>query len=213
MKIGVFDSGKGGEAVAAELKRLLPEAQVISINDSKNVPYGARSRAEIIKLTNAAIMPLLAMGCDTIVIACNTATAAAIQVLRATYPTQKFVGLEPMIKPAAQITRSGVVAVLATPVTLGSHRYYELKREWAADLTVIEPDCSSWAELIEHNRADEIPLAKTIQELTSSNVDVIVLACTHYHWLKADIEKIAGPNVTVLEPSEAIKNRLVDIIR
>ncbi len=211
MKIGVFDSGLGGEAVAEELRRLLPDAQVISINDRAHMPYGTKPRAEIMKLTKEAIQPLLALECDTIVIACNTATTAAIQLLRHDYPTQKFIGLEPMVKPAAMLTKTNRIATLATPATINSGRYQQLKDEFAKDITVIEPDCSTWAELIETKQIEQINLEETINPLLEQGVDVIILGCTHYHWLKEAIEMLAGPEVTVLEPSDAIKNRILEI--
>lgn len=151
MKIGVFDSGLGGEAVAEELRRLLPDAQVMSINDRAHMPYGTKPRAEIMKLTKEAIQPLLALECDTIV------------------------------------------------------------DEFAKDITVIEPDCSTWAELIETKQIEQINLKETINPLLEQGVDVIILGCTHYHWLKEAIEMLAGPGVTVLEPSDAIKNRILEI--
>ncbi len=211
MKIGVFDSGIGGQAVAEELRRLIPAALVVSINDHANVPYGGRPQAEIIQLTKTAIQPLLDGSYDAIVIACNTATTNAIHQLRQDNSDQKFVGLEPMIKPAALLTKSGKIAVLATPATLQSSRYATLKEKFAEDITVFEPDCSTWAALIENGQMTSILLEETIQPLLKQNVDVIVLGCTHYHWLKQGIQKIVGPGVTVLEPSEAIKNRIVEI--
>lgn len=211
MKIGVFDSGKGGEAVARKLKQLIPDAEIISVNDSPNVPYGGRSQQEIITLTSRAIAPLIEARCDTIVIACNTATVNAIQALRKAYPRQLFVGLEPMIKPAAQHTKTGTIAVLATPATLQSNTYGALKQSWAQKCTVIEPDCSAWAERIEKNATETIPLKETITPLIAADVDVIVLACTHYHWLEKDIKKLVGNSVTILEPTDAIKNRIFEI--
>jgi glutamate racemase len=213
MKLGVFDSGVGGEAVAAELRRLIPDAMVISINDSKNVPYGGRPRAEIMKLTKAAIQPLIDMQCDAIVIACNTATTNAIQLLRHDFPTTKFIGLEPMIKPAALLSKTKRVAILATPATLTSPRYQELKKLYGQGITFVEPDCATWATLIEAKREHEIPLEDTIRQLTSTAVDVIVLGCTHYHWIKPAIQAIIDDElVAVLEPSEAIKNRIIEIV-
>lgn len=212
MKIGVFDSGIGGEAVAEALRHLIPDAQVISINDHKHVPYGGRPRAEIMKLTSAAIQPLIDLRCDAIVIACNTATTNAIQLLRHDHPTVKFVGLEPMVKPAAALTKTKTIAVLATPATLASPRYAALKNEFARGITVLEPDCATWAEQIENGQADSIPLEQTIQPLIDADIDVIVLGCTHYHWLKDRIQALTGPDMTILEPSGAIKNRIVDIV-
>lgn len=212
MKIGVFDSGAGGKAIADELQRLLEGAEIISVDDRANVPYGGRSKEEIIQLTNTAIQPLLQQACDCIVIACNSATTNAIAELRALYPKQNFVGLEPMVKPAAQLTRTNTIAVLATPSTLQSTRYTQLKNDWAEGCTILEPDCSTWASLIEHGKTDEIPLQETIAPLLAANADVIVLGCTHYHWVKPAVEAIVGSGVTVLEPSQAIKNRIVSII-
>lgn len=212
MKIGVFDSGAGGKAIADELQRLLEGAEIIIADDRANVPYGGRSKEAIIQLTDAAIQPLLQQDCDCIVIACNSATTNAINELRARYPKQHFVGLEPMVKPAAQHTRTKTIAVLATPSTLKSTRYAQLKNDWAADCTVLEPDCSTWASLIEHGKANEIPLQETLAPLITAGADVIVLGCTHYHWVKPAIEAIVGDGVTVLEPSQAIKNRIVSII-
>lgn len=212
VKIGVFDSGIGGETVAARIQQLFPAVEILSVNDSKNIPYGLKQPSEIIRLTKAAIQPLLAADCDGIVIACNTATTNAIDDLRATYPDMHFVGIEPMVKPAAKLTRTGVIAVLATPGTLSSHRYEQLKRRWAANVTVLEPDCSRWADLIEHGHADQIDVASTIEEVKRWQADIIVLGCTHYHWLKDKIQAIAGPQVRVLEPSDAIGARLDSLL-
>jgi glutamate racemase len=212
MKIGVFDSGKGGASIAGTLDLLIPGAKIISIDDHANVPYGGRPEEEIISLTDTALQSLLNEGCDVIVIACNTATTVAISTLRERYPEQHFVGIEPMIKPAAAHTKTGRIAVLATPATLRSARYNELKNEWAREVTVLEPDCSSWAEAIEYQREAELPVETVIADLVEKGVDEIVLACTHYHWLVDRIEAAAGPDVEVLEPSDAIKNRIVELL-
>ncbi len=212
VKIGVFDSGIGGLSVARKLEQLFPSAEILFASDSQNVPYGTRRRADIIRLTEAAIQPLIAAQCDAIVIACNTATTNAISDLRSHYPDTHFVGIEPMVKPAATMTKTGVIAVLATPSTLASHRYQELKLHWASRLTVVEPDCSLWASKIERNQSDSIDIDTFIRELKRWEIDVIVLGCTHYHWLKDRIQKAAGPNIRVLEPSDAIGARLDSLL-
>ncbi len=160
-----------------------------------------------------AVQPHIDMNCDAIVIACNTATTNAIQLLRHDFPNQKFIGLEPMVKPAAALTKTNTIAVLATPATLQSVRYAELKNTWAADVNVLEPNCNTWAALIENNQAKSIDLQATLTPLLKANVDVIVLGCTHYHWLKQSIQDIVGSAVTILEPSNAIKNRIVEITK
>lgn len=212
MKIGVFDSGIGGEAVAARLRELLPDATVITANDRAHVPYGDHSSEDIHRLTKAAIQPLLQQSCDAIVIACNTATTAAIGSLRTAYPTQPFIGIEPMVKPAVAITKSKVIAVLATPATLKSERYAALKETWAQGVTVIEPNCASWTPNIESGTAENIPVETVVDGLLQQGVDTIVLGCTHYHWLKRRIEAAAGPSVTVLEPSDAIASQIDTIL-
>jgi glutamate racemase len=128
MRIGVFDSGIGGKAVADTLKKLIRDAEVITINDREHMPYGSRKPSEIIKLTKTALQPLINSGCDAIVVACNTATTVAISSLRRSYPNINFIGIEPMIKPAAKITITNRIAVCATPGTLKSKKYHELKK-------------------------------------------------------------------------------------
>jgi glutamate racemase len=210
MKLGVFDSGIGGEAVAQALQRRFPDATITSVNDKENVPYGDKSHEEIRALTDAAIELLL--GNDVIVIACNSATASAIEWLRERYPTQLFIGLEPMIKPAAVATKSNVIAVCATPATLTSERYRTLKDTYAQDVTVLEPDCSTWAKMIEDNTVNERQIADQITQLIDQKADVIVLGCTHYHWIKDDILKLTQDRAAVIDPSDAIADRVADLL-
>lgn len=213
MRIGVFDSGIGGESVAHELRKEFPHADITSVSDRDHVPYGTRPASEIIGLTNAAIQPLVQSGCDVIILACNSATAAAIDILRKRYPTQPFIGLEPMLKPATALTKTGIIAVLATPATLGSKRYVGLKHRYAPAVKVIEPDCSDWASLIESNSINRERIDAVIHECLESNADMIVLGCTHYHWIKHEIAETAGMNAVVLEPSEAIARRIRELLR
>ncbi len=207
MRIGIFDSGRGGEFVADELRELLPEYEYIVVNDRKNVPYGSRSNDEIIGLTTNAIQPLLLKQCPIVVIACNTATTAAIANLRLRYPATVFIGIEPMIKPAATSSHTRHITVLATPLTLRSARYLNLKTEFAAGLIVDEPDTSGWATLIEYGRKSEIDLSD-VKRSVSSGSDTIVLACTHYHAL-ADRLRAIAPNATILQPTKAIAQQVV----
>lgn len=208
MKLGVFDSGIGGEAVAAALQKTFPDAELVVINDKVHVPYGDKIASEVIRLTDAAIQPLLSISCDIIILACNTATAAAIETLRARYPTQKFIGIEPMIKTAASRTKTNTIAVCATPATLSSKRYNQLIAKYGTHLDIIEPDCSTWAYMIENNQLNHEMVKQTILDVCDRGADVIVLGCTHYHWIKDLIIKIAGSRATVLEPSEAIGRRI-----
>lgn len=212
MLIGVFDSGIGGEAVAAKLKELLPLAHIVSINDHEHMPYGSKAPDEIIRLTTTALQPLLQMKCDAIVIACNTATTVAIAELRANYPDVHFIGIEPMVKPAAGMTKTRHIAVCATPQTLKSTRYQELKRLWAQDVKIIEPDCTTWAKLIEDGKSDQIDIEATVADLVAQQVDVIVLGCTHYHLVKQRFSEAAGKTVAILEPTDAIADRIKSLV-
>jgi glutamate racemase len=208
MKLGIFDSGIGGEAVAAALRITFPNAVIHTVNDRKNVPYGNRPANEVIRLTDEAIQPLVHGSCDVIILACNTATALAITTLRHRYPTQKFIGIEPMIKTASSLTKTKTIAVCATPATLGSQRYHELIKKFGQDLKIIEPDCSTWAYMIENNQINHKIIEDTINTLCAEKVDVIVLGCTHYHWIKDLITVIAMSRAIVIEPSEAIGRRV-----
>jgi glutamate racemase len=212
MKIGVFDSGIGGQTVATRLGELLPDAKIICVDDHQHVPYGSRTADEIMTLTDAAIQPLLRAICDAMVIACNTATTVAIEYLRKTYPDSNFVGIEPMVKPAAELTKSGIIAVLATPATLASTSFATLKKTWAKDIIIIEPDTDVWATLIEAGQSEDVPIEDMVFQLIGEGVDVIVLACTHYHWLKERAEMAAGVHAIVLEPSDSIGSRIISLI-
>ena len=211
MKLGVFDSGIGGEAVAERLRVTFPTAIVHTVNDRMHVPYGLRSQSEIIRLTEKTLQPLLDGTYDIIVIACNTATAAAIETLRSRYPSQLFIGLEPMIKPAAALTRTGVVAVCATPATLNSSRYKNHKAQYR-DITFFEPDCSDWASLIESGSLEQDRIEDVITSCLNARADVIVLGCTHYHWIGDTIAAFATGQAIVLEPSDAIASRVRELL-
>ena len=212
MRIGVFDSGIGGEAVALALQETFPAAQIDVVNDKGNVPYGDKSPSEVTRLTDNAIQPLLASSCDVIVIACNTATTIALPALRQNYPDQLFIGIEPMIKTAATRTKTGTIVVCATPATLASNHYRSRKAEYAQNLRVIEPDCSKWASLIEENKMNRSHIEKVMNEVKAKGADIIVLGCTHYHWIKEEVIELAGPEIDVLEPSEAIGRRVTQLL-
>ena len=210
MNIGVFDSGIGGEAVANSLRNYFPEAKITVVNDRENLPYGDKTSHQIRLLTDAAIQPIL--GSDVIVIACNSATTAAIEFLRGKYTNQKFIGIEPMIKPALNLTKTRIIGVCATPATLGSNSYRMLKDKYARNYQVVEPDCSNWAQMIENNDLNNSEVITVLDEMIANQVDVIVLGCTHYHWIKELIVEYVGPDIQVLEPSEAIGRRVSSLL-
>ncbi len=203
MKIGVFDSGIGGLSVARAIERAAPEHEVIFVNDTVNVPYGTKKPEQLFSLVEPILQGLVDQGCAVIVIACNTVSTTLIDRLRERF-LLPLIALEPMVKPAAKQTKTNVIAVCATPTTLASPRYDWLKQTYAASCEVIEPDCSDWAELIERNALNEAKIQADIGLALAANADVIVLGCTHYHWIEEDICRLAGSNVQVLQPEESV---------
>lgn len=202
IQIGVFDSGIGGAGFARELHQAHPDFEITVIHDNKNVPYGSKTPEQIEKLTATAIQPLL--GKDVIVIACNTATAYAIDYLRMMYPEQKFVGFEPALKIAEATTKSRSIAVLATPATLSSPRYQTLKAACEKSLIVHEPNVKDLAHQIETNAIDWTGLQATLDAVVKANVDTIVLGCTHYHLIEDEIQKLVGDAVKIITPTHAV---------
>ncbi len=203
MKIGVFDSGIGGLSVARAIERAFPKALVIYINDAKNVPYGTKTEAQIYALARPKIQELYEQNCDVIVLACNTVTMTCQSKLEAAFPVP-FIGLEPMVEQAVQQSKTGKIILCATPATIKSARYHQLVRDYAAGATIIEPDCSDWASLIEDNDISEERIHADIEPGLSSGADVIVLACTHYHWIEQSIAAIAGNRAVILQPENDV---------
>lgn len=211
MKIGVFDSGIGGRSVANAVRKALPEHEVLYAQDRKNVPYGLKSPEVLFKLVLPVLEGLVGKGCDVIVIACNTVTTTIIEDLRAVLPVP-LVGIEPMVKPAASLTKTQVITVCATPTTLASARYKELKDTYAQGLVVLEPDCSRWADMIEKDAIDQALIKDVVEESIQRGSDVIVMGCTHYHWIEKIVERIAMGRAIVLQPEEAIVERLKQVL-
>jgi len=211
MKIGVFDSGIGGRSVANTIRKALPEHEVLYAQDKENVPYGLKSPEVLFKLVLPILEDLVDKGCDIIVIACNTVTTTLIEDLRTVLPVP-LVGIEPMVKPAASLTKSKIITVCATPTTLGSARYKELKDTYAQGLEVLEPDCSRWADMIEKDAIDQALIKDVVEESIQRGSDVIVMGCTHYHWIEKIVERIARDRAIVLQPEGAIVERLKQVL-
>jgi glutamate racemase len=207
MKLGIFDSGHGGNFVADKLRSLLPNHEYIVVNDLTHAPYGERTYEEIRILTNAAIQPLL--NCDIIVLACNTATAAAITHLRELYPDKMFVGFEPMIKPAAQTTKTKHVTLLATKATADSPRTEELIAAHGAELVIDKPQTFGWARLIDDDKTNEIEFEE-IEESVASGSDTVIIGCTHYIALIPQLTECFD-GVTILEPTEAVARQIASL--
>ncbi len=203
MKIGVFDSGVGGQSVANAIAKALPEHQVELREDHEHIPYGIRQPAEILGFVVPILQSMVDDGCAVIVVACNTVSTTLIDKLRQEFSIP-LIAMEPMVKPAAAMTKTGVIAVCATPTTLASERYRQLKADYAIDVQVLEPDCSDWAGMIEHHQVDSRKLAERIQEVLDQSADVIVLGCTHYHWIEDDIKALIAGRATVIQPEQAV---------
>lgn len=212
MKIGVFDSGIGGLSVAQAIEAALPDAEVRFVHDSpRHFPYATKSPDEIYGFIVPIFQNLIDERCDVVVVACNTVSTTLIDRLRALFSVP-MVALEPMVKPAANLTRSGVVAVCATPTTLKSQRYDWLKRTYGQGYTFLEPDCSDWSYLIEHNQLNEGRIRQEIEPVLQQGADVIVLGCTHYHWIEQQIKAIVQSRAQVIQPETAVVARLKRVL-
>lgn len=212
MKIGVFDSGIGGESVLHAAKKALFGHEFIFHQDRKNLPYGTKTPEELLGLITPIIQEMVDEGCQVIVIACNSATTTIISDLRKNFDIP-FIGIEPMVKPAAKHTKTNVIAVCATPLTLASRRYAELVEKHASHLTILEPDCSQWAYMIENNKVDHSTIKQQITEVCEKGADVIVLGCTHYHWIEQEIKAIAVDyGALVIQPEAAVVRQLKRVI-
>jgi len=210
--LGVFDSGIGGFSVIREMRDLLPAHPLIYLADQAHVPYGARSLEEVRLYSVAITRFLIDRGARLIVVACNTASAAALHDLRSEFPAVRFVGMEPAVKPAAEITRTGVVGVLATPATFQGELYNSVVERFAGGVTILQDTCPGLVEQIEHGRLDDTVtraiLQRSIQPMLEKGIDTIVLGCTHYPFVIPLIQEIAGEGVRVIDPAPAIARQV-----
>lgn len=206
--VGFFDSGRGGLCILDAFKRLCPRESTVYIADSANCPYGNKPADEIVRLSEAHVRTLLAKGCKAVVVACNTATAVAIDHLRKTFTEVPFIGLEPAVKPAALQSKTGVVGVLATAGTFGGRLYRETKARFAKDVTVVATVADEFVDLVERGETSgavaEAAVRAKIEPLLAAGCDMLVLGCTHFPHLKPLIEKIASGRAEVLDPSDAV---------
>jgi glutamate racemase len=213
--IGIFDSGVGGLAVLSELRRLLPGEDVIYYADTAYFPYGPRSSAEIRERAEATTRELLGRGAKIIVVACNTATSAAIAHLRDTFDVP-FVGMEPALKPAAEKTLSGKVALLATPGTARGEKLAALIDRYGAEVTVQTIEAPGLAACVEAGAIDALEtltlLRRYLEPIRRSGADIVVLGCTHYAFLRSIVERELGYGVLVIEPSEAVARQTANVL-
>lgn len=214
--IGIFDSGIGGISIWKEIHDLLPLEDTIYLSDSKNAPYGQKNRETIIEFSVKNTKYLLAKGCKIIVVACNTATTNAIQTLRGKYPSVSFIGIEPAIKPAALKTKTNSIGVLATKGTLNSALFEKTASTLRSNITVTEQIGEGLVELIEAGSIEtpemDLLLRKHLAPMLAANVDCIVLGCTHYPYLKAQIEQITGKGIRIIDSGFAVANQTKNIL-
>ena len=219
--IGIFDSGIGGLSVFREIRKLLPEQSYIYYSDSAHCPYGEKSKEYIIDRARSITRRLMGMGAEIVVVACNTATAAAISTLRKEFPI-RFIGMEPAIKPAAALTKTGVVGVLATAGTLKAEKYLDTREKWAQSITVVEHIGEGFVELVEKGQTSgaeaEAVVQNSLVPLLEAGADTIVLGCTHYPFLADTIKKVAaahgadGNSFHLIDPAPAVARHLLEVM-
>ena len=209
--VGVFDSGVGGMSVLREIRRALPAEDLIYLADSAYTPYGDRPAAVITERAIAMVTLLEGEGVKAVVVACNTATGIAVDALRARF-AMPIIAIEPAVKPAAARTRSGVVGVLATTQTLASERFSKLVETHAAGVRVVTQPAPGLVERVEAGELSTAPtrslVERYVKPLVDNGADTIVLGCTHYPFLAAVIQDVAGSGVTVIDPAVSVAREL-----
>lgn len=210
--IGVYDSGVGGLSVLRAIRETLPCERLLYVADSAHVPYGEKTQEYVQQRALAIADYLVSRQAKAMVVACNTATAAAIAALRARHPDLVIIGVEPAIKPAAHLTRSGVVGVFATTGTLASPKFATLVQREAPEIRILFRPCPEWVLQVERGAirgADAAGIvAGPVQELLAQGADALVLGCTHFPFLHEAIQAAAGPAVPLLETGGPVARRL-----
>jgi glutamate racemase len=214
--IGLFDSGIGGTSIWKEVVQLMPHEHTMYIADSAYAPYGHKTKEQIIERCVKNTEFLLDKGCKIVIVACNTATTNAIEYLRLHYDIP-FIGIEPAIKPAAMLSKSGAVGILATRGTLSSQLFEKTSADHARHVKTIEQEGEGIVALIENGKieSDEMTalLNAYLQPMLKHNIDHLVLGCTHYPYLIPQIEKIVGPQVTIIDSGRAVAKQTLAVLR
>ena len=215
--IGVFDSGVGGLSVLREIRKNLPAESLLYFADQIHVPYGLRPVEEVRDYAIAITRYLLDKGAKLIVVACNTASAAALYTLREMFPDVPFVGMEPAVKPAAEESRRGIVGVLATPATFQGKLYESVVERFAKHVVVLQDTCPGLVSQIEKGElasqeTREI-LERALKPMLAKGIDRIVLGCTHYPFVIPLIEDIAGDDVRVIDPAPAVARQVGRLLK
>ncbi len=210
--IGVFDSGVGGLSVLRAMREQMPNESVIYFGDQGHVPYGPRSMEEIQKFSEGITRFLLEQNSKLIVVACNTASAAALKHLRGQFPEVPFVGMEPAVKPAAEITKTGKVGVLATPATFQGALYASVVERFGAGVEFFQNTCPGLVGQIEKGELESNTTRAILEDallpMLEKNIDTVVLGCTHYPFVIPLIEQIVGDNVRVIDPAPSVARQV-----
>lgn len=214
--IGVFDSGVGGLSVLRAIRTQMPNEAILYFGDQGHVPYGPRPIKEVREFSEGITRFLLDLGAKLIVVACNTASAAALHFLRNKFPEVTFVGMEPAIKPAAENTRTGVVGVLATPATFQGALYASVVERFAGNVVLLQNTCPGLVQQIElgefeSNKTRAI-LESTLHPMMDRGIDTVVLGCTHYPFVIPLIQDIVGPDVRVIDPAPAVARQVARLL-
>lgn len=214
--VGIFDSGVGGLSVLRAIRQQLPGQPLIYLGDQIHVPYGPRPMEEVRRFSEAVAAWLIAQGAELIVVACNTASAAALHSLRQRFPEMPFVGMEPAVKPAAESTRTGVVGVLATPATFQGALFASVVERFAHGVTVLQDACPGLVAQIEAGDLTG-PRTRAILEaalapMLARGMDTVVMGCTHYPFVIPLIQEISGPKVRVIDPAPAIARQTARLL-
>jgi len=204
--IGIFDSGVGGLSVLREIRAVLPHSDLLYVADRARAPYGTKTLAEVEAIASDVAGWLFGRGANCLVVACNTASAAALESLREAHPGHPIVGMEPAVKPAALATRTRKVAVLATAATFQGRLFESVVTRFADDVEVLTTACPEWVELVERGVVSgpeaEAAVIRVVTPVAEMGADVIVLACTHFSFLRPTIEKVS--DLAVLDPAPAV---------
>ena len=215
--IGIFDSGVGGISVLRAIRRQMPEESVVYLGDQGHIPYGPRPMQQIRKFSETITRFLLEQGAKIVVIACNTASAAALKYLRETFPDVQFVGMEPAVKPAAEHTHTGKVGVLATPATFQGALYASIVERFANGVQLFQDTCPGLVQEIEQGNLDGKTTRRILEDallpMLEKNIDTVVLGCTHYPFVIPLIEEIVGENVRVIDPAPAVARQIERLLQ
>ncbi len=210
--VGIFDSGVGGLSVWREIAEQAPHLHTTYVADQAHTPYGGRPTHEVRAASRGIARWLLERGCNVVVVACNTASAVALQTLRDEFPSLRFVGMEPAVKPAAALSRNKVVGVLATPATLDGALFETTIARLDASLTIVRQPCPGLAEAIEADAPVEALVARFLEPSRRAGADTLVLACTHYPLIRDTIQRLAGPAVRIVDPAEAVARQTTRVV-